>query len=407
MSTGVNVRENLEKAVDVFERALALDPNSVEAQSRLAGTLIGRAQPKDPAAAAADVQRAEELIARALATSPGNPLTHRVKGNLLRFTRRCEEAIPELEISLAANRNNPDAFEQLSMCKFLTGGSNQEAIALTEQAIRFSPRDPNMQWWYTWIGFVHLLQSRIENGAISVAEWEWSPIPPRWLFNTAPKRPCSIGATGAPVLAVAGRRVDTVVSRGKVARVKCAHSPLLPPRPVHYSGPWVGGTPGVSYPLNPELLKLKKVGHEADTSFFHVLHKQGECHESFLQKYVVGMAGRPRSSTQGDGRVDLCRRENEVTPSIICKFRREEVLVLLPSFSGKFLVGTPPTLFVNCKLQREKVLLEFRRNQPSCHLEFTRLYLGGTSRLRSFAHPGEEVVTPRDDGPANDRPEKS
>jgi tetratricopeptide (TPR) repeat protein len=84
------------------------------------------------------------------------------RGNLLRFTRRCEEAIPELEISLAANRNNPDAFEQLSMCKFLTGGSNQEAIALTEQAIRFSPRDPNMQWWYTWIGFVHLLQSRID-----------------------------------------------------------------------------------------------------------------------------------------------------------------------------------------------------------------------------------------------------
>ena len=150
MGTGV-VRENTEKAVDLFEHAVALDPNSVEAQSRLAGALITRAQPKDPAAAAADVQRAEELIARALATSPGNPLTHRVKGNLLRFTRRCEEAIPEFEISLAADRNNPGTFYGLSICKYLTGGSDKEAIALTEQAIRFSPRDPNMQWWYTWI----------------------------------------------------------------------------------------------------------------------------------------------------------------------------------------------------------------------------------------------------------------
>jgi predicted Zn-dependent protease len=70
--------------------------------------------------------------------------------------------MPELEITLAANRNNPYALVELSMCKFLTGGSDQEAIALTEQAIRLSPRDPNMWWWYTWIGFVHLLQSRID-----------------------------------------------------------------------------------------------------------------------------------------------------------------------------------------------------------------------------------------------------
>jgi TolB-like protein/class 3 adenylate cyclase/Flp pilus assembly protein TadD len=162
MGTGV-VRENIEKAVDFYEHAVALDPNSVEAQSRLAGALITRAQPKDPAAAAADVQRAEELIARALAASPGDPLTHRVKGNLLRFTRRCEEAIPEFEISLAADRNSPLAFYGLSICKYLTGGSDKEAIALTEQAIRLSPRDPAMGNWYSWIGFMHLLQSRVDD----------------------------------------------------------------------------------------------------------------------------------------------------------------------------------------------------------------------------------------------------
>ena len=70
--------------------------------------------------------------------------------------------MPEFEITLAANRNNPNALVELSICKFLTDGSDQEAIALTEQAIRLSPRDPSMWWWYTWIGFVHLLQSRID-----------------------------------------------------------------------------------------------------------------------------------------------------------------------------------------------------------------------------------------------------
>ena len=87
---------------------------------------------------------------------------HFVKGRLLRIAQRCEEAIPEFEIALAANRNNPVALVEQSMCKYLTGGSDQEAIALTERAIRLSPRDPNRWWWYTWIGYVHLLQSRVD-----------------------------------------------------------------------------------------------------------------------------------------------------------------------------------------------------------------------------------------------------
>ena len=42
------VRENVEKAVDLFERALALDPSSVEAQSRLANALVVRATAQRP-----------------------------------------------------------------------------------------------------------------------------------------------------------------------------------------------------------------------------------------------------------------------------------------------------------------------------------------------------------------------
>jgi hypothetical protein len=66
---------------------------------------------------------------------------------LLRFQRRCEEAIPEYEIFLAVNRNDPNALGQLSICKYLIGGSDEEAITLAEQAIRLSPRDPANGWW--------------------------------------------------------------------------------------------------------------------------------------------------------------------------------------------------------------------------------------------------------------------
>ncbi len=140
-----NVLRNFAEAVRLFEHALALDPRSVEAQSRLAGSLVNRGMgQKDPAAKAADWRRSEELFAQALAASPGDAYAHRTKGKLLRDTRRCEEAVPEFEIALASNRNDPLSLGDLGMCKFLTGSSDQEALALMEQAIRLSPRDPNM-----------------------------------------------------------------------------------------------------------------------------------------------------------------------------------------------------------------------------------------------------------------------
>jgi adenylate cyclase len=185
---GWGTREVMEEEVNLLEHALALDPRSVEAQVRLANGLYNRAKPKDPAAATADLRRAEELIAEALAASPGDPMAHRVKARLLRFERRCGDAVPEFEISLAADRNNSYTLVELSMCKFLTGGSDHEAIALTEQAIPLSPRDPGIWWWYTWIGFVHLLQART-GGAIAWLEKGRSgrpkAAPPHWFLAAA------------------------------------------------------------------------------------------------------------------------------------------------------------------------------------------------------------------------------
>jgi TolB-like protein/class 3 adenylate cyclase len=186
---GGGPRGNIEEeAIGLFEHALALDPRSVETQSLLANALWLRASSKTPEAAAADLQRAEELIAQALAAAPSDPLAHRVKGRLLRFERRCGDAVPEIEISLAADRNNPNSLVELSICKFLTGGSDQEAIALTEQAMRLSPRDPGMSWWYTWIGFVHLLQSRTDQAIAWLEKGRSARLganPPHWFLAAA------------------------------------------------------------------------------------------------------------------------------------------------------------------------------------------------------------------------------
>jgi len=61
-----------------------------------------------------------------------------------------------------SHRNYPGAVAQLGECKYLTGGSDRETIALAGQAIRLSPHDPGNPGRYWWIGTVHLMQSRID-----------------------------------------------------------------------------------------------------------------------------------------------------------------------------------------------------------------------------------------------------
>ena len=63
-------RENRAEAIDMFERALALDPESIAAQSWLAIELTARALDWMAGTAAADIARAGGLAERALAASP-------------------------------------------------------------------------------------------------------------------------------------------------------------------------------------------------------------------------------------------------------------------------------------------------------------------------------------------------
>jgi len=163
-------------AINLFEHALALDPQSVEAQSRLAVVLVDRVFSRSAGySAAADLARAEYLIDQALAASPRSAPAHFGKGQLLRARNRWEQAIPEYEAALALNHNLVHALTGLGWCK-LYAGSIEGVIPLAEQAIRLSPRDPVVGSFYYLIGTVYLLQSHIEE-AIVWFEKAWSAMP--------------------------------------------------------------------------------------------------------------------------------------------------------------------------------------------------------------------------------------
>jgi adenylate cyclase len=154
-------RRNFAKAIAEYERALALDPSSVEAQGRLAIALANRALDDMSDTTASDLEWAHRLVKRAMGTAPRSPLLHFAKAQLLRARHRCDAAIPEYEAVLAANRNALAAIGNIGRCKIYLGQID-DGVALEEQAIRLSPHDPFRAVWYFRIGQARLLQSRVD-----------------------------------------------------------------------------------------------------------------------------------------------------------------------------------------------------------------------------------------------------
>jgi len=157
--------DNWGEMISLFERALALDPRSIDAQSWLAIVLTSRVLDQMTDTAAADIARAEKLSGQALAASPHSLLGHYAKAQVLRAQGRYKEAIPEYETVLAINRNWVGAIANLGQCKLFTG-SIEETIPLVERAIRVSPRDGQIANWYWRIGVVHLVQSRFDEAIL-------------------------------------------------------------------------------------------------------------------------------------------------------------------------------------------------------------------------------------------------
>jgi adenylate cyclase len=158
-------RERNAEGIRLLELALALDPDSAEAQSIMVRALAGRVLNGLSDSPAADLERAKGLSEQALAASLRSPLAHIAKAHLLRAQRRYAEAIPEYETALAYNRNYVYAFFALGQCKLHTG-SIEETIPLVERAIRLSPRNPELGVWYQQIGNAHLLQSHTDEALI-------------------------------------------------------------------------------------------------------------------------------------------------------------------------------------------------------------------------------------------------
>jgi len=187
---GSRSRASVDEAISWFERALALEPDSAEAQHRLARELVGRVQGFVPASSEADIERAEGLARRALAAAPRNGDVHLTMGAVLQMQRRNAEAISEYETALALNRNLVSAIWALGRCK-TSIGKIDESIPFQEQAIPLGPRDSGISEHYFRIGEAHLLQSRLDQ-AIAWLEKSHRTSPEVWYVHAWLAAACAL-----------------------------------------------------------------------------------------------------------------------------------------------------------------------------------------------------------------------
>jgi adenylate cyclase len=147
---------NRQQAQQTFERALELDPRSVDAKIGIASTLVGNLGDGWSSSPEEDAARAEQLLLEVLETDENSSWAHVLVGILRRVQNRLSEARMEFEAVIALDRNNARAFFQLGLT-LLFLGQPERAIPHIEKSIRLIPHDPIAAIRYWGLGECHLL----------------------------------------------------------------------------------------------------------------------------------------------------------------------------------------------------------------------------------------------------------
>ena len=134
-----------------FEKAMALDPENVEAMVGLArvDATTGAALMTDDWSAR--LAAAEATLTKALSLAPNHALAHMLLGIVQIFTNRAAQGIAECEQALALDRNLARAHALIGLAKFFLG-RGAETEAHINEAFRLSPRDTLAHRWMVWVG---------------------------------------------------------------------------------------------------------------------------------------------------------------------------------------------------------------------------------------------------------------
>jgi adenylate cyclase len=152
-------RDNNAAARRLFEKALQIDPQVASALTGLGFTHIRDVLNRWTDAYGDHLQRADELIERAIARNPDDAAAHQYKALLRRAQRRSEEAIAAAESAVSLNRNLAGAYTEMGWNHALLGRP-EKTEGYVRQGMRLSPRDPFLVYWWLYIGVAQLHQGQ-------------------------------------------------------------------------------------------------------------------------------------------------------------------------------------------------------------------------------------------------------
>jgi adenylate cyclase len=150
--------ENRENAMTAFERALLLDPHSLDARLGLALALAVGSHANGPDTRL-DAVRAEQLLREVMERDPHLSEGYRVLAILKTAEGHWDDAISSLRTALSLDPNNAAAMRNLGQRLHLIGQS-EAGMPYMEKALRLSPRDPGVAFGYLNLGLAYLFLGR-------------------------------------------------------------------------------------------------------------------------------------------------------------------------------------------------------------------------------------------------------
>ena len=132
--------EHMAQARGFFERALALDPCSIDALVGSAAVDLRSFASSFSDDWTARITAAETAATKALSLAPNHARAHYILGLVYAFTNRVARGIAECERALALDRNLVFAHAAIGMAKYMIGRGT-ETEAHVREALRLSPRD--------------------------------------------------------------------------------------------------------------------------------------------------------------------------------------------------------------------------------------------------------------------------
>jgi TolB-like protein/class 3 adenylate cyclase/Flp pilus assembly protein TadD len=144
------------QAVGFFERALALEPDNVDALATKAWLEATVANSLITTDRAARLKAAEAVVTKALCLAPNHPSAHATLGLIYNFSNRAAQGIAECDHALALDRNLATAHAYVGFGKLALGRAEETDSHILE-ALRLSPRDV-MAWYWMFMACAAKLQ---------------------------------------------------------------------------------------------------------------------------------------------------------------------------------------------------------------------------------------------------------